>query len=290
MQGAKTVSKTVAVIDGSAYSASVCEHAAWVANRANNDVDIVHVLGRRNASSEPANLSGSIGLGARSALLAELAELDAQKARLAQKRGRAILIDAEELVSQRGVKNIHTRLRNGEIVETVQELEAEANLIVMGKRGEAADFDSLHLGSNLERVIRSTHTPVLVAARRFQPITKVLLAFDGGPSSLKAVEYFSASKHYNDLACHLLHVGTESTQRTRQLEGAIAMLKNGGYQVSGETMPGQPETVIAEQVEANDYELVIMGAYGHSRIRNMIIGSTTTEMIRSCKVPVLLFR
>jgi nucleotide-binding universal stress UspA family protein len=33
-----------------------------------------------------------------------------------------------------------------------------------------------------------------------------------------------------------------------------------------------------------------MGAYGHSRIRNLFVGSTTTEMIRSCKVPILLFR
>jgi nucleotide-binding universal stress UspA family protein len=33
-----------------------------------------------------------------------------------------------------------------------------------------------------------------------------------------------------------------------------------------------------------------MGAYGHSRIRTLIIGSTTTEVIRSCLIPVLLFR
>jgi hypothetical protein len=31
-----------------------------------------------------------------------------------------------------------------------------------------------------------------------------------------------------------------------------------------------------------------MGAYGHSRIRSFVIGSTTTEMVRSCKVPVLM--
>jgi len=37
-------------------------------------------------------------------------------------------------------------------------------------------------------------------------------------------------------------------------------------------------------------DLLLMGAYGHSRIRNLIIGSTTTSMIRSCKIPVLLFR
>jgi nucleotide-binding universal stress UspA family protein len=34
----------------------------------------------------------------------------------------------------------------------------------------------------------------------------------------------------------------------------------------------------------------VRSAYGHSRIRNLIISSTTTEMIRSCKMPVILYR
>jgi nucleotide-binding universal stress UspA family protein len=33
-----------------------------------------------------------------------------------------------------------------------------------------------------------------------------------------------------------------------------------------------------------------MRAYGHFHIRSLIIGSTTTEMIRSCKTPVMLLR
>lgn len=284
------MSKLVAVIDGSVYSTSVCEHAAWISNRADSEIDVVHVLGRRNVSSEPSNLSGSIGLGARSSLLAELAELDAQKARLAQQRGRAILDDAETLLKSRGVQSIHTRLRNGEIVETVQELESEADLLVLGKRGEAADFDSGHLGSNLERVVRSTTKPVLVASRSFKPINRVLIAFDGGKSVLKAIEFFAQASHYNDLVCHVLMVGSESPDHRRQVEGAVAALNKGGFKTTGDILQGQPEAVITEQVETDAFDLVIMGAYGHSRIRNLIIGSTTTEMVRSCKVPVLLFR
>lgn len=284
------MSKLIAVIDGSAYSTSVCEHAAWIANRTNSEIDVVHVLGRRDVSGDPSNLSGSIGLGARSSLLAELADLDAQKARLAQKRGRAILADAASLLTERGVQSVHTRLRNGEIVETVQELAADADLIVIGKRGEGADFDTLHLGSNLERVVRSTVKPVLVASRGFQSIKRVLIAFDGGPSSLKAVEFIAQSAHFNDLECHLLNVGSESTSIRRQIEGASATLESGGYRVSLEVLAGQPETIIANKVDRDGFDLVIMGAYGHSRIRNLIIGSTTTEMIRYCKVPVLLFR
>jgi len=284
------VSKIIALIDGSAYSTSVCEHAAWIANRSNSEIDVVHVLGRRDVSSDPSNLSGSIGLGARSALLAELAELDAQKARLAQKRGRAILVDANTLLTERGVQSVHTRLRNGEIVETLQELEADADLIVIGKRGEGADFDSMHLGSNLERVVRSTVKPVLVASRGFTPIKRVLIAFDGGPSSLKGIEFIAQRPHYNDLDCHLLNVGTESINIRRQIEGAVATLQAAGFKASSEILAGQPETVIANKVDNDGFDLVVMGAYGHSRIRNLIIGSTTTEMIRYCKVPVLLFR
>jgi nucleotide-binding universal stress UspA family protein len=284
------MSKLLAVIDGSVYSASVCEHAAWIAEHTPIDVDVIHVLGRRNASSEPSNLSGSIGLGARSSLLSELAALDAQKAKLAQKRGRAILDDAEALLREKGVTSVSTKLRNGEIVETVQALENDAKLIVIGKRGEAADFDAGHLGSNIERVVRSSRIPVLVASRSFRPIKKVLIAFDGGPSSLKAIEYFATQKQYNSLECLVLSVGSGSTEQRRQLEGAVATLKGGGYNATGEMVAGHTEMAIAAKVEQANIDLLLMGAYGHSRIRNLIIGSTTTEMIRSCKVPVLLFR
>lgn len=284
------MTKILALIDGSAYSTSVCEHAAWIAEFSPTEIDVVHVLGRRNASSEPSNLSGSIGLGARSSLLSELVELDAQKARLAQKRGRAILEDAETLLRQRGVTTVTTKLRHGEIVDSVHTLEKNANLIVIGKRGEAADFDAGHLGSNLERVARSTRLPVLVASRSFQPIQKVLIAFDGGPSSLKAIEYFATQTQYNFLECHVITVGDDSIEVRRQLEDAVATLKNGGFQASGEILAGHTEMAISSKIEQANFDLLLMGAYGHSRIRSLIIGSTTTEMIRSCKIPVLLFR
>ena len=287
---AARINRLVAVIDGSVYSESVCDHAAWFARRARAEVDVVHVIGRRHGLGEPSNLSGSIGLGARSALLGELAELDAQRAKLGQKRGRAILLDAETRLTAAGIEKVRTRLRHGEIVETVQTLEQEADLLVMGKRGEAADFDTMHLGSNLERVIRSTHKPVLVAARAFRDVERFLLAFDGGPSAMKAVDFIAARPHYDDLACHLVTVGTDNAETRRSLEGAAATLRDAGFTVEIELRSGQPETAIAQAVEELGIDLLIIGAYGHSRIRNLIIGSTTSVLLTRCKVPVLLFR
>ncbi len=280
----------IALIDGSVYSASICDHASWLANQTGASVAIIHTLGRRHVSSAPSNLSGSIGLGARTALLEELAELDGQKAKLAQKRGRAILEDAEQRISQSGVAATSSKLRIGEFVETVLEMESAADMIIIGKRGEAADFDTLHLGSNLERLVRASSRPVLVAAREFRPIKRVLVAFGGGNSVLKAIDYIANSHAFRDLEFHLLTAGNENTTIKRQQGGAAALLSGAGYKVTTAVVDGQPEEVIAAAVKNDGFDLLLMGAYGHSRIRNLIIGSTTTEMIRSCKIPVVLFR
>jgi hypothetical protein len=42
--------KIIALVDGSIYSASVCDHAAWVAARTGAAVELLHVLGRREAT------------------------------------------------------------------------------------------------------------------------------------------------------------------------------------------------------------------------------------------------
>ena len=248
------------------------------------------MLGRRQAEGGASNLSGNIALGARTALLNELAELDERAAKLAKARGRAILDDAAKVLDEAGVADVTTRLRSGDLVETLAEMEADADLVIIGKRGEAADFAKLHLGSNLERIARSARKPVLVAARAFRPIKRLLIAYDGGTSALKAVDHIARSSILAGLDCHLLMVGQETPELRRSLDGATAMLRGGGFAVTAGIRSGQPETVISEAVEREGIDLLVMGAYGHSRIRSLIIGSTTTEMIRSCKIPVLLFR
>ena len=282
--------KLIAFIDGSIYSESVCDHTAWIAKRTEAEVEILHVLGRRELSTVPGNLSGSIGLGARSTLLEQLAESDKRAAKLAHERGRAILADAQARVEADGVAEVGTRLRHADIVETIQEYEAGADLIVVGKRGLAADFARLHLGSNLERVIRSSTKPVLVASRAFKPIERVLIAFDGGRSVTKAVDFLADLKGFGGLDFRLLSVGTETPEIRQKIEAAGETLRNAGHIADIRIEPGQPEKVIADMADAGETDLLLMGAYGHSRIRNLIIGSTTTEMIRSCKIPVMLFR
>ncbi len=280
----------LAAIDGSDYSLSVCDHAAWFAARSQMAVQLLHVLPKHGRTTDTFDLSGSIGFGARSGLLEELAALDEQKAKLAQQHGRAVLEDAAARLRQDGVEEISSLLRYGDLVETVQQFEQGVDLVVLGKRGAGADGASGHLGSNLERVVRAVHRPVLVASRQFKSIERILIAFDGGQSAQKAVDHVATEPALKGTDCRLLTVGEPSQSVRDSLEAAATKLRLADCTVTVDIEPGQPETTITHSVETNEIDLLIMGAYGHSRIRSLIIGSTTTQMVRSCTIPVLLFR
>ncbi|MEC9198618.1 MAG: universal stress protein [Pseudomonadota bacterium] len=277
------------LIDGSAYSESLCHYVGWIAKRTGADVELTHVLGRRESSTSQ-DLSGSIRLGARSALLAELSALDEQRAKLAQATGRAVLDDGAAIIQQHGEITVNARLRTGDIIDTVSEREAGATMLAIGKRGEAADFAKLHLGSNLERIVRATSKPVFVANRAFKEPKKVLIAYDGGVSSMKAIDMVARDPLFAELDCTIVTVGTSNDDLEQDLANATATLAAGGHKAETKVVQGSPENVLGEMTDHDGFDLLVMGAYGHSRIRSMIIGSTTTEMIRSCKVPIVLVK
>lgn len=272
--------------DGSLYAPSIYQHAAWAAERTGSSIHVLHVI-ERDESRNRQDLSGSIGFDANAELLEELARHDESHARVARLRGKAILDDAAK---QLAGHEVSTTLRHGSVVETLDEFEDDSALIVIGKRGEHLDFAKGHLGSNLERVIRSANIPVFVTAREFKPIRSFLIAFDGGTSALKAVHHAAANPLLMGLDCHLIMVDKPDKEHELALEHAATSLRGAGFTVTADLLPGDPDDVIAAQVKEREIGLLVMGAYGHSRVRNLILGSTTTHLIRTCLVPVMLFR
>lgn len=280
--------KIIALVDGSIYSKSVCEHAAWIAGRTGASVELMHVLGRREAGSG-GDLSGAIALGARTALLEDLTALDEQRAKLAAKRGRAILDDAHALFGETGIE-VHDHLRHGDLIDAITEKETDTDLVLIGKRGEAADFAKAHLGSNLERVVRAATKPLLVASRAFRPVDKVLIAYDSSPSAMRAVNFVARSPLYRGLEITVVTVAPQNRDAEKALAGAQALLAADGLSVETTVRPGQPETAISTLIAEQGFDHLVMGASGHSRLRTLFVGSTSLEMIRTCKVPILLVR
>ncbi len=275
--------------DGSVYARGVYDHSAWAAGRLNAEVHVLHML-EHPEKPDHTDVSGTIGMDASAELLAELVALAETQGRVAQVKARAILAEAQRHLAAGGVSKVVIEQQHGALVDSIERFEATADLVVIGKRGEHADFAKLHLGSNLERVIRSCHHPVLVASRAFQPIERILLAYDGGPSVLKAVDFILHSPLLKGVHCHILRAGKIDDNARYYLEETAGKLRVAGYEVTSQAITGRAEEVIAAAVNEHAINLLVMGAYGHSRIRQFIIGSATTTMIRTVHVPVLVFR
>lgn len=285
-----TSNKILACVDGSIYTESVCAHAAWVSQRIDASVQVVHAQTLHSAPDDSRNLSGTMKLGMKSALLEQLSQLDEARNKIELQQGKLILDHAKELLTEAGVDSVETLHRRGSVVEAVAELEEDSQLTVLGKRGENADFATMHLGSNLERIVRAAENPVMVASRAFKPVSRFIIAYDGGSSTQKAVDYVVNQSLLKGLDCHVLTVGADNVRNRSRLSEAETKLSQAGFAVTTHLGQGAADEVIADYVKSAEIDLLIMGAYGHSQIRTLIIGSTTSSMLRSCLIPVLMFR
>jgi nucleotide-binding universal stress UspA family protein len=233
-----------------------------------------------------ADLSGSLGAQPYQAVLGKLQEFE-------QERAKAILEQARQHFAAKTLPAGATYTHKlGFLVDTFHDFEAQVDLIMLGKRGENANFATEHLGSTMERVVRASHKPCLVTSRAFKPVERMLFAYDGGKSCQKALEFLATSSAFKDLELHLVTVAARAEEEAalKTLHGAEGVLRAAGYAPVCQMLVGVVDNEISSYVEGRGINLLVMGAYGHSRIRQLVIGSTTTAMIRHCKVPVLLFR
>lgn len=273
--------------DGSNYSRECCHYGAWLAKRTGATIEILYVTDLRQFEIPAvADLSGSLGIQPYEGMISQLRELEEQKSKFV--RETAMKIFRSEGLADR-TKFYH---ETGLLVDSIEEYADRADMILLGKRGENANFAKEHLGSMLERVVRAVDKPCLVTSRKFQPINRALIAYDGGKSSRDALEFIKRSELFRSFNLHVITVGEKHNedQAAAWLDEAGEILKESGISPECQALNGNVETVVADYVEQIGADLLIAGAYGHSRIRKFFIGSTTSELLRRCHIPVLCFR
>lgn len=283
------MNNVLACIDGSPQAAAVCDCAAWASLQLDAPLTLLHVLDQQQYPTA-GNLSGIIGLGSREYLLEELAALDEKRSKLALEEGRMMLDAAKQRVVTAGVMQPDVRQRHGDLVESLRELESDTPLLVIGKQGEDSGTELQLIGSQLESVIRTLHRPILVTPASFSVPTSVMLAFDGSATTRRGVEMLASSPLVKGIPIHLVMVGEDTGDSRALLESARDALTAAGFEVHIAIRAGEVEPTLHAYQAEHGIGLLVMGAYGHSRIRQFLVGSTTTRMIRSTTTPLLLLR
>jgi nucleotide-binding universal stress UspA family protein len=282
------MSKILLCSDGSQYSQVCCQYGSWILSQLPEaELDVLYVSDLRQYEVPLiADLSGSLGIQPYLSIFSQLEEMEETKATALLSAARSVFKDAGQ---ENRVKTNHA---TGFLVDRLRELEEPYDLIMLGKRGENFESAKEHIGSTIERVVRASSKPCLVTSRAYHAIEKVALAFDGGESSYKALNYIISSDMFRRLEIHVVCVPDDKGEdfALQNLRKAEDLLNAAGLTPNCQMLPGIPEDIISTYVQEANISMLLLGAYGHSRIREFLIGSTTTEMIRRCHIPLMLFR
>ncbi|MCP4265256.1 MAG: universal stress protein [Candidatus Brocadiaceae bacterium] len=202
---------------------------------------------------------------------------------------KAALDELEGKCNTAGISFTRTT-KEGVVGREIVESAKRCDMISMGMAGEHAFWRDAFLGSNLESVVRQTHKPVLVTPEKYKKITKILVAYDASSFSSKALTAGADIAEQMKLPLTIVTVSDDKKAGEDILSQADDSLKDYKITYNKVLEGGETVSVILELCKGGSYDLLAMGAYGHSKIRELIIGNTTVQIMRKVDCPVLLCR
>ena len=285
-----TEEHVLACVDGSAVTGSVCDYAAWYASKLDISVALLHVSDV--AASIRRDLSGAIGINSRQSLLDELSELDEQRAQVVNSYSNALVQDAKSHIQSnfKGV-NVCIYQRRGKLLPAIEYFQAKNRAIVMGRRGEDHKNSRINIGSQIETVARASNIPVLICSEKFKEPQSYMVAFDGSKTAMNAIQMLAKSNLLQGLKGHIVMVGHDNEASKKSLDDATMQLRTAGFSVDAHHLPllDAVDGLLGFQLE-NNIDIIVVGAYGRSKLQHLFLGSTTTEIIASTLSPVILVR
>ena len=280
--------RVLACVDQSHFADTVADYAAWAARRLDAPLEFLHVIDREPEVASTHDHSGAIGIDSREELLGELSREDEARTRAARERGRIFLERLRQRASAAGCPSVDVRQRHGSLDETLVEQESDVQLFVLGRRGASAEITQRDLGRNLERMLRALRRPILTVTDAWQEPRRVLLALDGRRTTRKAVEFVARSPLFEGLPVHLFAAG--AAEGDRSLAAAVDLLAKAGRSPAVVQATGDVERGVAAAIRETGSDLLVMGAYAHSWLRSLFVGSRTNGLLRASTVPTLLVR
>ena len=180
----------------------------------------------------------------------------------------------------------------GKIDQIIVEEAQRADVVLMAKKGEHFHLkEGGLLGSVAGAVIRHCGKPVMVTPEKFHEIESMGIAYDGSEPAKKALKLSLEISSQAAWPLTVITINTDAKNNADKLCTEAEELA-GRYSADCEMiiLQGKESEEILKFIREGAVELMVMGAYGHNRLRELFLGSTTTNVIRKSSIPVLLTR
>jgi nucleotide-binding universal stress UspA family protein len=268
---------------------AVTQAAVWASKKLNKTILFLHTLEKEQQHGAD-DYTGAIGLGARSQLLAEMTKLDEQRSKVALQLGKGLLDQAAEKAKELGVAELESMQRHGDLIESLMDVEAQTRLIIIGRSGKGHDDEVNALGTNIEPLLRKSLHPVMIIPDTFKTPTSFMIAYDGRETADKALQRVIHGGLLHGLHCHLVAVNNSESNQKAKFEAAQQKLEEKGFNVTASFIEGNIHESLIEYKEQHNIELIVLGAFGHSKLRQFFIGSNTIKMLKRSNVPMIVLK
>jgi len=237
-----------------------------------------------------------------------------------RERGESVLAEIESLAADIG-QPVTTELLKGKPSVQIDEhaRETDAGLIVLGRQGLTGLGKRL-LGGVTEQVLHRTAVPVLVVSDTAQTgingfdYSRILLPTDGSANAETATKHGAALADRYGATVHALNVvdiqaaggafnagGLNETfiERLEEngrdaVDSVVDDFEETAPDVAVETAVERTDSFngvaagLREYVSNHDIDLVVMGSHGRSNLKRQLLGSVTSQLLRTVSVPVLV--
>jgi len=264
--------------DFSIQAENALKVAAQIARKNNSAIYLEHSL------NLPGNINdaGQTGTLPESLYFIRLAEKEFQK--LLQ---RPYLADID----------IHEAIGHGEIYDDIQEAvkEKEIDLVIMGSHG-LSGFKEMFIGSNTEKVVRTSRIPVLVIKNEHSHFEIDDFVFATDFSEECRIPFEKAQKFAKDMDAkiHLLYVNTPSGFTTSSEANTMMQKFVKGIGVENYTLNVYNDTSVEKGIlnfaREKNVQLIGMSTHGRKGIAHFFNGSISEDLVNHANMPVITFK
>jgi len=269
-------------VDGSIYSESVLQYGMHLGKKMDALLRVITVVDVRL-------FEWNMSAGADSFIpMVTPVEFQEETRKMLDNKADAILARSKAILEKSGLE-FELKKITGIPVDEICSSANSCDLVIMGIRGEYEHWTSRLLGAVTEAVTRQIPKPLLLVDHTFENINRILCGYDRSSGSNKALQLSAFLAGVLKVGLQVAAVFNQNDEREEALVEAEQYLKP--YQIKFQLRHesgNAAEALINAQNSAPFPSLLCIGSYGHSRLREAILGSTTVQVMRKAKKPILL--
>lgn len=278
-----------ACVDGSKFSNSVCEYGIEISKNTQIPLKLLNTIEHSHKSNK-IDFSGNLGLGEKDELLEELSNEDEKESKALINNGKELLNTLKQKANDAGLRSVITSQRHGKLYDNLLELQAKVRLLIIGLRGKDSQGNNI-VGEQIEEILRNIEVPTLLVNQEFRPINKLMMAYDGSTSSIKALQSIVKSPLFKqDVRRYIVNVCNDERKSRMLLAQAAELLHDTKLNIELVSIKGEPLNELLKFQSEHDIDAIVMGAFSHGKIRSAIFGSFTSKMIQNSSKPLILIR